>query len=889
MGGRVSGAPLRRGGWGGKLGPLPPRASADLRRNGPVPLRPGGSGCHLRHPQPINPPTGLPTTGNPGGPSDAHGVPPRPSGAAAGAAEPQERSGGPSGGVPAHRPGCRGPLAPWPPDPEFGGMSSPSRIAPWQRPAPSAVSFGSPAPCAMCRPGSGPPWASSSWRCWPLCRPPARRKAPPGARHQRGAYCLHPWRGPVDRGPGRWRCPAPHGDAGGGVGPHFSPDGRWIAFTSAETGPAQVHVIDRGGGESQAAHLVSQRIRGPGMEPRRDPGPLQLRAAVGTFQLQSPLDGPRGGRSLHPSPGAVRIPGQLLPRRRKRRGDAHLQVGSGVAGVSGGQNVPLVLLELETLEEVLIPGERFTDTHPVWMDGKVYFLSDRDAAANVWSYDVASGALEQLTFEAEVDIQVPLRRRRDAGLRARRVDPPPWTPSPGPRSSSPYRCGGLSMGPPPLGGRGLGCQRGGTLGHRAASRDGGPGGRSSPSPWSMHRPEPDPLRRGRRPGPGLVPPGGLGGLVLGRGGGLQAPHRSAGWAGGGPLPGHRASRMAWNPSWSPRWEPLASWMIGPGYRWWRCPRGSSSPPTWGRLQRPDLHTPRLVPRLPLAGLREPFPQPLPTPRGLVGDTARPISSPTPWPTPSRRPGTGTPPPLVPGLHRPGAELGVGQHQRHHGEPHLRRLRHGAPGGRPHPLPHPERRGGGAVVPGTQKGRPGRIRPLRWVPGLRGGGGAAADESPRGPHRPGGHRAADRGSPHAGAGAMARPWPVPRGRYSSPKRRRGEPGSTLHLFSVESREARVFAQGVGSVAISGDGARILFQSGGQWRVVDTARPPDAGSGRLTVNLQARIDPEVEWRQIFDETWRMKRTSSMTRVCTVPTGTPCMPATPPSWSMSVTGAT
>jgi tricorn protease len=41
------------------------------------------------------------------------------------------------------------------------------------------------------------------------------------------------------------------------------------------------------------------------------------------------------------------------------------------------------------------------------------------------------------------------------------------------------------------------------------------------------------------------------------------------------------------------------------------------------------------------------------------------------------------------------------------------------------------------------------------------------------------------------------------------------------------------------------------------VVDTARPPDATSGRLTVDLQARIDPRVEWRQIFQESWRYQR--------------------------------
>jgi tricorn protease len=38
------------------------------------------------------------------------------------------------------------------------------------------------------------------------------------------------------------------------------------------------------------------------------------------------------------------------------------------------------------------------------------------------------------------------------------------------------------------------------------------------------------------------------------------------------------------------------------------------------------------------------------------------------------------------------------------------------------------------------------------------------------------------------------------------------------------------------------------------VVETARPPDGNSGRLSLNLRIHIDPMTEWRQIFEEVWR-----------------------------------
>ena len=54
----------------------------------------------------------------------------------------------------------------------------------------------------------------------------------------------------------------------------------------------------------------------------------------------------------------------------------------------GGQNTPLILMDLETQKETLLPNkERSTDIKPFWLDNKVYFLSDRDLVANVWSFD----------------------------------------------------------------------------------------------------------------------------------------------------------------------------------------------------------------------------------------------------------------------------------------------------------------------------------------------------------------------------------------------------------------------------------------------------------------------------------------------------------------------
>ncbi len=86
---------------------------------------------------------------------------------------------------------------------------------------------------------------------------------------------------------------------------------------------------------------------------------------------------------------------------------------------------------------------------------------------------------------------------------------------------------------------------------------------------------------------------------------------------------------------------------------------------------------------------------------------------------------------------------------------------------------------------------------------------------------------------------------------------GPPGMTVHKFSLAERKADVFVRGAAAVSISKDGEKMLFRSGQQWRVVGTARPPDANGGNVTVALRMQLDRAEEWRQIFDEAWRYEK--------------------------------
>ncbi|MFW1331940.1 hypothetical protein ACEV9E_25055, partial [Vibrio parahaemolyticus] len=52
-----------------------------------------------------------------------------------------------------------------------------------------------------------------------------------------------------------------------------------------------------------------------------------------------------------------------------------------------------------------IQGDRERHTAPAWLNGILYFISERDYAANIWSYDPKTKQQKQLTFHKDFDVK----------------------------------------------------------------------------------------------------------------------------------------------------------------------------------------------------------------------------------------------------------------------------------------------------------------------------------------------------------------------------------------------------------------------------------------------------------------------------------------------------
>ncbi|MBD0371156.1 MAG: PD40 domain-containing protein [Pyrinomonadaceae bacterium] len=84
------------------------------------------------------------------------------------------------------------------------------------------------------------------------------------------------------------------------------------------------------------------------------------------------------------------------------------------------------------------------------------------------------------------------------------------------------------------------------------------------------------------------------------------------------------------------------------------------------------------------------------------------------------------------------------------------------------------------------------------------------------------------------------------------------GGTVYRYVVGTERAEKFVEGAGTYRISGDGSRLLLRRRGVWAVVPTDAPPKPGDGVLSLkSIEVQIEPRAEWKQIYDEAWRVVR--------------------------------
>ncbi len=179
--------------------------------------------------------------------------------------------------------------------------------------------------------------------------------------------------------------------------PHLSPDGNWVAFTSNRSGVRAIYVLPIQGGTPQRLtwYPASDSARGWTRDGKGILYASTRETAPSSYERLWVVPATGGASKRLPAPfghdGCFSENGKQLVVEPVTRWDPEWRQ------YRGGQNKSLIILDLDDLSELLIPCQRTTDTQPIWIGSKIYFLSDRDGVVNLWTFDTDNKGLEQIT------------------------------------------------------------------------------------------------------------------------------------------------------------------------------------------------------------------------------------------------------------------------------------------------------------------------------------------------------------------------------------------------------------------------------------------------------------------------------------------------------------
>ena len=182
-------------------------------------------------------------------------------------------------------------------------------------------------------------------------------------------------------------------------GPRFSPDGSTIAFTGRYDGNVDVYVVPTAGGVPKRLtfHPLPDIALGfaPDGQSVLFSSPREVYTRRYTQLFTVPVTG--GAVTKLPIPNAAKATYSADGKKIVYQpiGDAFNEWKR----YRGGQVARLLIFDTATnaVEQIPQPATRCNDTDPMWIGDKVYFRSDRSGEFNLYSYDPTTKQVEQLT------------------------------------------------------------------------------------------------------------------------------------------------------------------------------------------------------------------------------------------------------------------------------------------------------------------------------------------------------------------------------------------------------------------------------------------------------------------------------------------------------------
>ncbi len=189
--------------------------------------------------------------------------------------------------------------------------------------------------------------------------------------------------------------------------PHFSPDGKWIAYSANHDENTDVYLISVQGDQPTRLtwHPGRDQVNGWSSDGKRILFTSRREMKIGR-SAQAWEISIKGGLPIKVMDAVVQSAawspdGKTLayqPYNTAHRG------ASGWRNHRGGSTPPIWILKPRGKTYQEIPHVRASDTNPLWIGNDVYFISDRDKVRNLHKYQTKNKSVTQVSFEKVWDI-----------------------------------------------------------------------------------------------------------------------------------------------------------------------------------------------------------------------------------------------------------------------------------------------------------------------------------------------------------------------------------------------------------------------------------------------------------------------------------------------------
>lgn len=188
--------------------------------------------------------------------------------------------------------------------------------------------------------------------------------------------------------------------------PRFSPDGKWLAFTGLYEGNMDVYVMPASGGEPKrltyhpySDHCLGWKPDGKSIVFRSRRDCVQYTYRIYEVDLE-------GGPPRKFAENEMAMI-SFCDSDHKAAFNRLSREGRHWKRYAGGTNMNVWYGDFKTLEFRKLTSFRGHDAFPMYHDGRIYFITDRAGRANIFSMTLEGDNVKQRTFHGTYDIRYP--------------------------------------------------------------------------------------------------------------------------------------------------------------------------------------------------------------------------------------------------------------------------------------------------------------------------------------------------------------------------------------------------------------------------------------------------------------------------------------------------